>query len=52
MSNGGRMFRFRFRAVLIIELAPSDRYRMLKNKTVRTSAFPIPQNMSKSSVCQ
>ena len=48
MSNGGRTFRFRFRAALIIELAPSDRYRMLKNKTVRTPAFSIAQNMSKT----
>ena len=44
MSNGGRMFRLRFRAALIIELAPSDRYRMLKNKTVRTSAFSSTQS--------
>ena len=32
------MFRLRFRAAMIFELAPSDRFRMMKNTTVRTSA--------------
>ena len=39
MPHGGCMFRLRFRAAMIFELAPSDRFRMMK-KTQRCARRP------------
>ena len=41
------MFRLRFRAAMIFQLAPSHRFRIMKSTTVGTSALSSPPSMSK-----